>query len=79
MRGVTRRPHQRSTNSRIRLIPIILRADIPDENQNPAGFPDASSSLSAMAQCAVIGPSKNPCGLVAVIGPTKCVCTLPGK
>lgn len=41
MRGVTRRPHQRSTNSRIRLIPIILRADIPDENQNPAGFPDA--------------------------------------
>lgn len=41
MRGVTRRTHQRSTNSRIRLIPIILRADIPDENQNPAGFPDA--------------------------------------
>ena len=41
MRGVTRRLHQGSTNSRIRLIPIILRADIPDENQNPAGFPDA--------------------------------------
>ena len=41
MRGVTRRPHHGTTNSRIRLIPIILRADIPDENQNPAGFPDA--------------------------------------
>ncbi|WGS47114.1 hypothetical protein LFL97_33850 [Burkholderia sp. JSH-S8] len=38
-----------------------------------------TSSLSAMARCAVIGPSKNPCGVVAVIGPTKCVCSLPGK
>lgn len=38
-----------------------------------------TSSLSVMAKCAVIGPSKNPCGLVAEIGPSKCQCQLPGK
>ncbi|WP_088500601.1 PA0050 family protein [Burkholderia ubonensis] len=41
-----------------------------------------TSSMSAMAACAVLGPSKpKPCKPVAVVGPTPitCGCNLPGR
>ncbi|CAM3126544.1 PA0050 family protein [Burkholderia ubonensis] len=37
-----------------------------------------TSSMSAMAACAVVGPSKDPCK-IAVVGPSKCKCPWPGR